>query len=134
MEKLLEFKPFKALMKMIGECMDFKGRTASGEYWWAVLGIVIVLFAVRLVAILLLVVSPLKFLDKIIVWLYELAYLAGAFLFLSMSVRRLHDVNKPWPWLLLCLTVFGGLVPLYFCTQKSHPEENQYGPVPTSIV
>lgn len=128
MEKLLEFKPFKALMKMIGECMDFKGRTASGEYWWAILGIVIVLFAVRLVAILLIIASPLRFLDTLIGWAYRLICMAGSFLSLSMTVRRLHDVNQPWPWILLCP------VAIYFCTQKSHPEENQYGPVPTSIV
>lgn len=134
MEKLLEFKPFKALMKMIGEVMDFKGRTASGEYWWAILGIAIVFVAIRLVAILLILVSPLKFLDNLISWAYSLVILAGSFLSISMTVRRLHDVNKPWPWILACLTGIGTAVVIYFCAQPSHPEANEYGPVPTSIV
>lgn len=133
MEKLLEFKPFKALMKMIGECMDFKGRTARAEFWWAFLGIFILEIAVGFVAGILMAFLP-NFLDKLlstVIWLFSIAC---TFLVVSMFVRRLHDVNKSPLFLLLCLIPGGVLVPLFFCTQPSHPETNEFGPVPTSIV
>ena len=133
MEKLLEFKPFKALLKMIGECMDFKGRTACAEFWWAILGIVIIEFAVAIVFGILMAILP-DILDTILSLILRLFTLACSFVGLSMDFRRLHDVNKPALWLLLGLVPLGFIVPLIFCTQPSHPEENQYGPVPTSIV
>ena len=130
MEKLLEFKPFKALLKMIGECMDFKGRTARAEYWWAVLGIVIIEVVFCIVLGILGIILP-NFLVKLLIRLFSLVV---TFLMISMSIRRLHDVNQSPLWLLLCLTAVGGIVPLYFCAQPSHPEPNEFGPVPTSIV
>ncbi len=133
MEKILEFKACKALLKMVGECTDFKGRTAREEYWWAVLGLFIVLVAVGVVVGIIQFVTP-AFLDKILNLILGIIELAGSFLAISMDVRRLHDVNKPWPWLLLALVPFGAFVLLYFCIQPSHPEANEYGPVPTSIV
>lgn len=131
MEKLLEFKPFKALMQMIGQCLDFKGRTARNEYWWAVLGIFIVDFAVTLVLEILGVV---KFLHPITSLLSSLLSLAIVFLGVSMTIRRLHDTNKAGWWLLLDLTGIGSIVNLIFCVQEGQQEENQYGPVPTSVV
>lgn len=130
MEKLLEFKPVKALMKQIGECMDFKGRTARREYWFAVLAIFIIEVIFCIVFGILGVFLP-KFLIRLAIRIFSLAV---TFLMISMSIRRLHDVNQSPLWLLLCLTAVGGIVPLIFCTQPSHPEANEFGPVPTSIV
>ncbi len=133
MEKLLEFKPFKALMKMISECMDFKGRTSRNEYWWAVLGIFLIELAIGIVFGILKAILP-HFLDVILNLLSNIISLAAAFLGVSMSIRRLHDTNKPGWWLLLSLTAIGGIVPLVFCILDGQKEDNQYGPVPTSIV
>lgn len=133
MEKILEFKPFKALLKMIGECMDFKGRTARGEFWWALLGIFILEIAVGFVGGVLMAFTP-GLIDKLLSAVISLFSLAATLVSISMSIRRLHDVNKSPLLLLLTLIPVGGLVPLYFCTLQSHPEANQYGPVPTSIV
>ena len=133
MEKLLELKTFKALMKMIGECLDFKGRTARAEYWYAVLGIIILEAIASFVVFILCLIMP-KFIDSILLLIYRAFSLAATFLYVSMSIRRMHDVNQT-PWLLLLwLTAVGGIVPIYFCAQPSYPEANQYGPVPTSIV
>ena len=133
MEKLLEFKPFKALMKQIGECMDFKGRTACREYWFAVLGLFIIDVAVYAVTFILCLIMP-KFIDGILLLIYRIITLAATFLYVSMSIRRLHDVNKSPLFLLLWLTGIGGIVPIIFCAQPSHPEANEFGPVPTSVV
>lgn len=133
MEKILEFKPFKALLKMIGECTDFKGRTARGEFWWAFLGIFILEIAVGFVGGVLMAFTP-GLIDKLLSAVISLFSLAATLVSISMSIRRLHDVNKSPLLLLLTLIPVGGLVPLYFCTLQSHPEANQYGPVPTSIV
>lgn len=133
MEKILELKPFKALLKMIGECTDFKGRTARGEFWWALLGIFILEIAVGFVSGVLMAFTP-GFIDKLLSAVISLFSLAASLVSISMSIRRLHDVNKSPLLLLLIIVPLGGLVPLYFCTLQSHPEANQYGPVPTSIV
>lgn len=133
MEKILELKPFKALLKMIGECTDFKGRTARGEFWWAFLGIFILEIAVCFVVGVLKAFTP-GFIDTLLSAVISLFSLAVSLVSISMSIRRLHDVNKSPLLLLLIIVPLGGLVPLYFCTLQSHPEANQYGPVPTSIV
>lgn len=134
MEKILELKPFKALLKMIGECTDFKGRTARGEFWWAFLGIFILEIAVCFVVGVLKAFTP-GFIDTLLSAVISLFSLAVSLVSISMSIRRLHDVNKsPLLLLFIIIPVVGGLVPLYFCTLQSHPEANQYGPVPTSIV
>ena len=102
MEKILEFKPFKALLKMIGECTDFKGRTARGEYWWAFLGIFILVIAVSFVSGVLMAFTP-RFIDTLLRGVISLFSLAATLVSISMSIRRLHDVNKS-PLLLLLIT------------------------------
>lgn len=50
---------------------------------------------------------------------------------LSVTVRRLHDVNRSGWWLLLCFTVVGILFPLlYWFCKKGDEGENQFGPDP----
>ena len=66
--------------------------------------------------------------------IYRIITLAATFVYVSMSIRRLHDVNKSPLFLLLWLTGIGGIVPIIFCAQPSHPETNEFGPVPTSVV
>ena len=49
----------------------------------------------------------------------------------SVSVRRLHDVNRSGWWLLIELTIIGMLFPiLYWCCKKGDEVENRFGPKP----
>ena len=46
---------------------------------------------------------------------------------LSVSVRRLHDIDKSGWWLLLSLTVVGILLVIYWACLASDEDENRYG-------
>lgn len=69
---------------------DYQGRTNRGDYWWFVLANLIVAL------ILLRISNP----------LYNLYSVATLLPGIPLSVRRLRDIGKPWPWL------FIGLIPI----------------------
>ena len=46
---------------------------------------------------------------------------------ISVSVRRLHDIDKSGWWLLLCLTGIGILLIIYWACLGSDEDENRYG-------
>ena len=48
---------------------------------------------------------------------------------ITVSVRRLHDVNRSgWFYLLNLIPFIGSLILLYFYLQDSFPDSNEYGP------
>ena len=54
---------------------------------------------------------------------------------LSVSVRRLHDIDKSGWWLLVTLTGVGILLIIYWACLASDEDENRYGaPVPADPV
>ena len=54
---------------------------------------------------------------------------------LSVSVRRLHDIDKSGWWLLITLMGVGVLLIIYWACHASDEAENQYGaPVPADPV
>jgi len=54
--------------------------------------------------------------------------------FLAVSVRRLHDVGKSWPWLFITLIpVFGMMWYWTLMLQDSQPGENKFGINPKGI-
>ena len=58
---------------------------------------------------------------------------------LSVSVRRLHDIDKSGWWLLVTLTGVGILLIIYWACLASDEDENRYGapvpayPVPSTV-
>ena len=108
-----------AIRQQIDNVMNFEGRASRSAYWWyalAIFGVVVVLEIFSsivgssalgiLISLVLLVVG-----------------LSG----LSLAVRRLHDVNMSGWWLLLSLTIIGGLVVLFFLLQPGTPGQNRFG-------
>jgi uncharacterized membrane protein YhaH (DUF805 family) len=106
--------------------VNFSGRAIRSEYWyWSLFaGVVLVVFGA---------------IDE---WLYPGDQL-GAFSVvnmivilvlvlpgLAMSIRRLHDIDRTGWWLLLGLTVIGGLVLLYWACVRGTPGPNRFGPDP----
>ena len=49
---------------------------------------------------------------------------------IALGVRRLHDLNKSGWWMLLYLTIVGGLVVIYWCCVKGEESGNRFGPDP----
>lgn len=126
MESLINLPFVKAMLKAIANCTDFKGRTSREDYWWAVLGFVIVAAICGFVLGFLRGLTGLAFFG----WISSLVSLAISLLELAMGVRRLHDVNKSGWWLLLAFTGIGGIVLLIWAIQEGDQGDNQYGPNP----
>ena len=49
---------------------------------------------------------------------------------LSVSVRRLHDINRTGWWLLIMLTLIGLVLIIYWACVRSDEGDNQYGASP----
>ena len=105
---------------------SMSGRASRSEYWWLWLAGMLA----QLVCITL---------ATLIHWIFLLPMLALFPIFLTISVRRLHDVGQSG-WMLLIgiipiVNFIGGLVLLYwFAFCEGDAQENSFGPVPTNML
>ena len=119
-----------AFKTALSKYATLQGRASRPEYWWWVLALVILFAILRLVDGAL--VAPLLGFEAFsedagqpISMLVSLGLLLPA---ISVSVRRLHDVDKSGWWLLLAFVpVIGALILLYFYVQRSDDDANQFG-------
>jgi uncharacterized membrane protein YhaH (DUF805 family) len=88
---------------------EFSGRASLSEYWWFWLFGVLINSAAA-------IINP------------STSYMASGLVFLalllpnvSVTTRRLHDVNRSGWWQLLYLTIIGGFVVLYWLCKKTSP-------------
>lgn len=93
---------------------DFNGRATRSEYWWFMLGAVIIYIITSLLSSVL----------------YGLAVLVLLLPSLSACVRRLHDIGKSGWWCLLSLVPIVGLFLLYWLAQPTQQGANQFGEAP----
>lgn len=83
--------------------VNFTGRATKSEYWWGFLFTLLMSLTV-----------------------------IGAFVcyigMLSLTIRRLHDIGKPWPWVLMGLIPYAGVIILivYYC--RDSDGDNRWGP------
>jgi len=110
---------------------DFSGRATRSEFWSFSLFI-------------LLVAECLKVVDATIAgesyWSYDVIFGPAATIFtllvlipsFSVSVRRLHDINKSGWWVLINFTVIGIIVLIYWGCQTSEEGSNSYGEDPVN--
>jgi uncharacterized membrane protein YhaH (DUF805 family) len=105
----------------------FKGRSNRSEYWYFTL----FQFIFVIVAILLDVALGLNFTPVPYGFIY-LSYVLATFIpGLSVSVRRLHDLNKSGWWLLIALIPFiGGIWMLVLMASEGTRGDNKYGADP----
>lgn len=101
---------------------DFNGRVRRQEFWTFVLVSAIISIILGIVDQVLNIIG-IGFLGAI----YSLAVLLPS---LGLLARRLHDTGKSGWWMLLSLTVIGGLVILYFACIEGTVGPNEYGEDP----
>jgi uncharacterized membrane protein YhaH (DUF805 family) len=97
---------------------NFEGRASRPAFWWWTLFSILVAVAANIV-------------DAIIgAPILSILVALGLFLpNLSVSVRRLHDIDKTGWWILIGLIpLIGFIVLIIFYLQKGDPGENSYGP------
>lgn len=121
MDKIINLPFVKAFLKMIADLTDYKGRTSRADFWWAVLGVVILSVPVFLICSLLGGFGD---------WLYRIFCILMFIPQLAMWVRRLHDVNMSGLFMLLMLTGVGCIPLVVFACLDGTQGDNKYGPDP----
>ena len=100
--------------------VTFKGRASRSEFWYWTLFLVLLSMCTTLIDIAAFFSSawsPTGTITTIITLLPSY----------TMSVRRLHDVNRSGWWNLIALTGIGIFVLLYWTIKNSDQAENSYG-------
>jgi len=102
---------------------DFNGRARRKEFWYFFLANLAISFVLGILSGI-----------PLIGWLFRIANaLFGLAIFIpsiAISVRRLHDTDRKGLWLLLSLTIVGGIVLLVWACMEGTSGSNQYGPDP----
>ena len=97
---------------------DFKGRASRSQYWYYIM-------FYTLIAIPLTIVDALLFGQQVLSGLLGLATVVPC---LAMSVRRFHDLGKPWFWFLIALVpVVGPIALIFWFCQPGEAKTNQWG-------
>lgn len=110
---------FDDLINSVLDCFnrafDFENRSSRKEFWyWQVFRILMFLSFTYIES---LGISGILILSNIIFLIPEL----------SVSIRRLHDINKSGLWILLSITIIGILPLLYFYCLKGDESLNDFG-------
>lgn len=128
----------KATKSYFTNYFNFKGRTSRAEFWWAALGIFLLSFIVYFIAGLIFGIPDQNTTIESTEALK--AYFSNGFVIISIilallliipsisiSVRRLHDINKSGWWYLITFVPYvGGLVLFIFCLLPSVNKDNKY--------
>lgn len=113
-----------AIKSVFTQYVGFNGRARRSEFWYFFLFNFIVSFVLSLLA---------QFVGffSILGTIWSLAVLLPG---LAVGVRRLHDIGKAWPWILIgFIPLVGGIILIVFFCQDSQPGENQFGPNPKGM-
>lgn len=121
----------QAVKSCFNQYCGFKGRASRAEFWWFALFGFVLGFV-------------LGFVDGLLFTLTENAFFAllgfsglfqlGVFLpTLAVTARRLHDTDKSGWWMLLYLTIIGGIVVFIFTLLRGNEGSNKYGEDPYAV-
>lgn len=116
-----------AVRQVFNKYATFKGRARRSEYWWFVLFYCLVLIAAAVLDNLFDITFEYSFYGAI----YCIAALVLFLPNLTVTVRRLHDINKSgWNILWGIIPLIGSILLIVWCCQDSNLEANQYGESP----
>lgn len=105
---------------------NFSDRATRSEYWY------FQLFN-SIISIFILVLSVVG--GKLLILLAFLYGLVVLIPGLSVTIRRLHDINKSGWWFLVNFIPFvGGIILLVFMVMDTFPQDNSYGTNPKKII
>lgn len=113
--------------------VEFSGRARRREYWLFYLANILLGVAggiLMLIAFALGAAGLASFLYILLV-LYSLATLLPG---LALTVRRLHDTGRDWPWIfIIFVPLIGGIWFLVLMIIEGEAGDNTYGPDPKKI-
>ena len=102
---------------------DFSGRALRSELWWFVLfgflgGIITTIIDIMILGYSVESYGPLNLIFSVALILPSI----------SVTARRLHDINKSGWWQLIELTIIGILLIIIWCATEGEKKKNKYGP------
>ncbi|MEG0129001.1 DUF805 domain-containing protein [Clostridium sp.] len=114
---------FNYFVESMRKYADFNGRARRKEYWY--FNLVTILIAFVTVSL-----DYLLSLGGLVSVIYTLGILVPS---ISVTIRRLHDINLSGWWYLILLVPFGGIVMFIFSVMDTKPGANKFGPDPKAI-
>jgi uncharacterized membrane protein YhaH (DUF805 family) len=107
----------EAISQALKNILTFNGRASRSAYWWIVLATTIVGVGSSIVGAAI-HFTALQYIVNVLIFL----------VILSLSVRRLHDINRSGYWLFLGLIpIAGSIVLLVFDCLRGTPGPNRFG-------
>ncbi|MDD6068737.1 MAG: DUF805 domain-containing protein [Succinivibrio sp.] len=121
----------QAVKSCFNQYCGFKGRASRAEFWWFALFTAIVGLVLGFVDGLLFTSTENAFFALLgFSGLFRLGvFLPG----LAVTARRLHDTDKSGWWMLLYLTIIGGIVVFIFTLLRGNEGSNKYGEDPYAV-
>ena len=121
----------QAVKSCFNQYCGFKGRASRAEFWWFALFGFVLGFVLGFVDGLLFTLTENEFFALLgFSGLFQL----GVFLpTLAVTARRLHDTDKSGWWMLLYLTIIGGIVVFIFTLLRGNEGSNKYGEDPYAV-
>ncbi|WP_136439741.1 DUF805 domain-containing protein [Pacificoceanicola onchidii] len=122
--------PIAALESFIFKALDFSGRATRAEFWWAFLALgvaAVISIIMDAYTVMSRDIADLGFTSFLTPWLFLLSFVP----YLSLRVRRLHDVRRSGMWLFMDLVpIVGPIMTHVMLAMPSDPEENPWGQPP----
>jgi len=117
----------KLFIKCIKNYAVFKGRAVRSEFWYFALASAIIQISLSIIDII--IGWEVGIIDGIqTLPLFETSRLLLIVPFISVTVRRLHDINKNGWWSLLWgLPVIGWVILVLWLCENGDDGKNQYG-------
>ncbi|RJU99166.1 MAG: DUF805 domain-containing protein [Candidatus Poseidoniales archaeon] len=113
--------------------VGFSGRASRSEYWFFYLSFILVVIGMTVLTVVSAFV--LDALSGLMGMLTMVAYFAFILPFISVSVRRLHDLGKTgWMFLVVFIPFVGGILLLVWFVSDGQAHDNAYGAVPTNTL
>lgn len=124
------------MIEIFKRCMttdfaNFSGRARRREYWLFTLATVIIGVVFEVLSLVVAGAGS-AFLIGLVTFLSLVVSIAMLIPSLAVTVRRLHDIGRSGLWLLLYLTIIGGVVIFIFSVLPGNVGENKYGADPKS--
>jgi uncharacterized membrane protein YhaH (DUF805 family) len=114
---------FEAIGSDLRNCVNFSGRATRSEYWYWTLSVVVINVVLGVVDEKLNPGTQMGALS----WVTMIVFFASILPTLGVSIRRLHDIGRSRRWILLWLTLIGGVVVIYWACQPGTAGPNSFG-------
>ena len=117
----------EAVTTCFKKSFTFSGRASRSEYWLFYLFTIIFNIITFVIEILAMTVGLSAEITQILCLLISLSVLPA---YISVVVRRLHDVNRSGWWFWIPLTIIGIIPCLYWKIKRGTDGKNDYGNPP----